>query len=105
MNHRVLLEDEQAQLSQKLAELGFGNEGGLDYDSNFADTSQVTAERGEAETLAVQLRDALADVNDALAKLDAGTFGFCEECGRPISPPRLEAMPAARFCIDHANRR
>ena len=85
----------------QLKELGFANEGdtGLNYDSNFADSSQVTAERGEAERLATELREALDEVDAALVRLGAGTYGVCQVCGKPIGAARLEAMPAARFCI------
>ena len=89
----------------QLAELGFGDAGGLSYDSNFADTSQVTAERGEAEVLAVQLREALDGVTAALRKIEEGTYGTCERCGKTISPARLEAKPAVTHCIDCASQR
>ena len=105
VDYRALLEEERAQLRDKLAELGFGDGGGLSYDANFADSSQVTAERGEAETLALQLREALAEVEHALDKLSQGTYGLCESCGKPIAPARLEAKPAARLCIDCASKR
>jgi RNA polymerase-binding transcription factor DksA len=71
-------------------------------DDNFADSGQVAAEQGENQALAAQLRNELDEVERALAKLDDGTYGRCETCGEPIAPARLEAMPAARFCIDHA---
>jgi len=71
-------------------------------DDNFADLGQVAAEQGENQALAAQLRNELAEVELALKKLDDGTYGRCETCGEPIAPARLEAMPAARFCIDHA---
>jgi len=74
----------------------------LTYDSNFADSSQVTAERGEVEALAGQLRETLSGVERALGKLTSGNYGVCEECGRPIDPLRLEAKPAARYCINCA---
>jgi RNA polymerase-binding transcription factor DksA len=105
VDYRALLEEERAQLRDKLAELGFGDGGGLSYDANFADSSQVTAERGEAETLALQLREALAEVEHALDKLSQDTYGRCESCGKPIAAARLEAMPAARLCIDCASNR
>jgi DnaK suppressor protein len=97
----ALLRTEQTGLQAQLKELGFANEGdtGLNYDSNFADSSQVTAERGEAERLATELREALDEVEAALARLDAGNYGNCEVCGKPIGEARLEAMPAARLCI------
>jgi len=104
-DYRSLLEIEQANLQAELSDLGFDDgKTGLEYDANFADTSQVTAERGEAEALAGQLKETLDEVFAAIARLDAGSYGRCEECGVAISSPRLEAMPATRFCIDHANR-
>jgi RNA polymerase-binding transcription factor DksA len=96
----ALLRNEQAGLRAQLKELGFDEQGsGLNYDSNFADSSQVTAERGEAERLASELREALEEVDAAIARLDAGTYGLCQVCGKPIGEARLEAMPAARLCI------
>src|SRR5271165_4962968 len=87
------------------ADLGFAAQGsGLNYDPNFADSSQVTAERGEAEVLAGELREALDEVEAAIRRLDEGTYGRCAGCGEPISAPRIEAMPAARFCIACASR-
>lgn len=104
VDFRSLLEAERADLRAQLAELGFGEAGGLNYDSNFADTSQVTAERGEAEALAGKLRDALSQVEAAIDRLEHGNYGNCERCGKPISPARLEAKPAARRCIGCVNQ-
>ena len=105
IDSRSLLEIEQANLRAELSELGFDDgKTGLEYDANFADTSQVTAERGEAEALAGQLKETLEEVYAAIGRLDDGSYGRCEVCGVAISPARLEAMPATRFCIDHANR-
>ena len=102
---RAALDEERAQLRHQLADLGFGDDGGLAYDQNFADSSQVTAERGEAEALGGKLKDTLGDVERALAKMDEGTFVVCERCGQPIAMARLEAMPAARLCINCASQR
>jgi RNA polymerase-binding protein DksA len=96
----ALLRSEQTRLRNQLKELGFADQGsGLNYDSNFADSSQVTAERGEAERLATELREALDEVDAALKRLEDGTYGICEGCGKPIGEARLEAKPAARLCI------
>jgi len=100
VDYAALLKEEQAGLQAQLKELGFADAGsGLNYDSNFADSSQVTAERGEAERLALELREALEEVDAALGRVAAGTYGTCEVCGKPIGTARLEAMPAARLCI------
>ena len=54
--------------------------------------------RGELE----QARRRLADVYAAVTAVEAGTYGRCETCGRPIAAERLAARPAARTCIDCA---
>ena len=97
---RAVLEQERDDLRGQLAELG-----SLDYDPNFADSSQVTAERGETEVLASTLKEALDEVEHALGKFEDGSFGRCEGCGEAIPPARLEAMPQARFCINCASTR
>jgi RNA polymerase-binding transcription factor DksA len=100
VDYAALLRTEQAGLRAELSELGFAGDGsGLNYDSNFADSSQVTAERGEAERLATELRESLDEVDAAIKRLDEGVYGTCEVCGKPIGAARLEAMPAARLCI------
>lgn len=101
---RAQLEEERDSLRAQLDELGFGG-AGLKYDSNFADSSQVTAERGEAEALGSKLKETLTEVEDALAKMEEGTYGVCEDCGTQINPARLEAKPAARYCIECASKR
>ena len=69
----------------------------LDFDENFADSGQVTAERGEVDALAGQLDETLKDIEDALAKFDAGTYGECENChaAHRRSAPRGDASGAA----------
>ncbi|MBI3115061.1 MAG: TraR/DksA C4-type zinc finger protein [Candidatus Kerfeldbacteria bacterium] len=47
------------------------------------------------------LQKALDDIRAALAKIEAGTYGACELCGKPIGDARLKAMPAARTCVNH----
>jgi DnaK suppressor protein len=101
---RAALEQERSDLRARLGEMGMLS-GGESFDQNFADSSQVTAERGEVEALAGNLREALNDVEAALVKLDNGIFGVCEGCGQPIPPARLEAKPAARRCMDCASKR
>ena len=101
---RASLEQERSDLRARLGEMGVLS-GGESFDQNFADSSQVTAERGEVEALAGNLRESLNDVEAALVKLDNGTFGVCEGCGQPIPPARLEAKPAAKLCMECASKR
>jgi DnaK suppressor protein len=99
---RAQLEAERAHLRDQVNGLERGGSGAASFDDNFADSGQVAAEQGENALLANRLRSELDEVERALAKLDDGTYGQCEVCGGPIAEPRLEAMPATRFCIDHA---
>ncbi len=107
---RDQLQEERNRVRDQLAQLGRGTASDVDganlgYDENFADSGQVTAERGEVEALSGQLSETLQDIEDALAKFDDGTYGECEVCGRRIPEARLEAMPAARLCITCASQR
>jgi DnaK suppressor protein len=97
---RGQLEGERARLTAQISSLG--HDESLAYDENFADSGQVAAEQGENKALLNQLNEQLDEVNRALAKVDAGTYGLCERCGEPIAEARLEAMPATRYCIQHA---
>lgn len=95
------LTSERDRLAAQIDSLDPGSSNSA-VDDNFADSGQVAAEQGENQALAAQLRNELEEVERALGKLDAGTYGTCEVCGEQIAPPRLEAMPATRYCIQHA---
>ena len=101
---REQLESERDRLRAELAQMGWGGQG-LQFDEGFADSGQVTAERGEVEALAGSLVATLEEVEHALAKLADGGFGECERCGQEIGVPRLEANPAARLCITCASKK
>jgi RNA polymerase-binding transcription factor DksA len=99
---KAALESERTELLHQLAEFGAGGDGAMSFDENFADSGQVAAEQGETRVLAASLNDQLADVELALQKLDAGSYGKCEVCGEDIPDARLEALPASRYCMKHA---
>ena len=73
-------------------------------DDNFADSAAATAERGEKLAFVDKARERLADVDEALAAMDAGTYGTCENCGQPIPEARLEARPLSVRCVECAAR-
>ena len=99
---RGQLHEERDRLTTQIASLDVGSDQSPAYDDNFADSGQVAAEQGEAQALLNQFNEQIDEIDHALAKFDAGTYGLCEVCQKPIAPARLEAMPATRFCIDHA---
>lgn len=47
-----------------------------------------------------QLKGNLAEIEHALHKFEEGTYGLCDDCGQPIAPARLEALPQASLCMD-----
>jgi DnaK suppressor protein len=114
---RAQLTEEHEHLLAQLGHMGRAPRGGgsgnaekpendeLAFDEGFADSGQVTAERGEVDALATSLLEGLREVDDALAKFEDGTYGKCESCGEQISEARLEAMPSARLCITCASQR
>ena len=64
----------------------------------------IAFERSQIGAIVTQVRRHLAELDAALGRVDAGTYGSCESCGLPIAPARLEALPAARRCIVCAAR-
>jgi RNA polymerase-binding transcription factor DksA len=68
-------------------------------DQHPADVGTETFEREKDISILEQVEAELADVEHALRRLEDGTYGICEACGEPIGEDRLEALPAARFCL------
>jgi RNA polymerase-binding transcription factor DksA len=69
-----------------------------------ADAGSVSEGRSRDIGLLEQIEGELRDVEDALRRLDEGTYGQCVVCGRPIPDDRLEANPTARFDVEHEPR-
>jgi DnaK suppressor protein len=95
---RATLEAERARLRDGLTETIVAP-GPMTYGSQAAAASQVFEQQRD---LALREKNELqlAAVEAAVARLDAGTFGTCVRCGRPIAPERLDALPWAAHCID-----
>ena len=75
-----------------------------DYDQHPADTATETFEREKDLSILEQLENELAELQAALERVDAGTYGIDEVTGQPIDPARLDAFPTARTNIDGAGR-
>ncbi|GIG66073.1 TraR/DksA family transcriptional regulator [Phytomonospora endophytica] len=65
-----------------------------------ADTGSKTLEREQEITLANTMHERVIQVEHALERLDAGSYGMCERCGKPIPAARLAAFPSATLCVD-----
>ncbi|GAA4413062.1 hypothetical protein GCM10023168_35510 [Fodinibacter luteus] len=61
----------------------------------------IAYERSQLSAITRQAREHLAEVDAALERVAAGTYGVCEVCGEQISEARLEARPTARTCVHH----
>lgn len=101
---RSRLESEQKRLIQELEQLKASTrpvderrEG-----SPFGKREEEAAEAAELETrleLEKRIKSQLAAVEHALDKFEKGTYGLCDNCGQPIEPARLEALPQASLCL------
>jgi RNA polymerase-binding protein DksA len=97
---RAALLAERGRLRAELDEPVEGP-GQITYGSQAAAASQVFDQQRDL-ALRDHARNQLELVDEALGRLDAGTFGQCTNCGKPIHPDRLEALPWAPLCIDCA---
>lgn len=64
-----------------------------------ADSGAKTFGREHEQALADRVAEALDQTERAIARVDAGTYGNCESCGKPIGAARLEAYPRATLCV------
>ena len=100
---------DREKLVHQLVELGATESGELtgdiDYGDGFADAAAATAERSEVLGIAENLTKLLADIDQALAKVEDGTYGRCKECGKEIGAARMEFRPTSRYCVDCKSRR
>jgi RNA polymerase-binding transcription factor DksA len=70
------------------------------FDQHPGDSGTETFEMEKNVSLLEQVDDELREIEVAFQRLEHGTYGTCQACGRPIGDARLEAMPATRFCIE-----
>lgn len=110
---RKLLEEERARAMSEIATLqgmdssaSESQERGelSDYDQHPADNATETFERERDLAMEDNEQVILRQSEAALKKIDDGTYGTCERCGKLISVARLEAIPYTPFCIEDAER-
>ena len=112
--YRAALEAEKAKLEAELSTVGRPNPNNpKDWDAVREDRDDSKADENDNadaledlvndDAIVSQLEVQLADVNAALERIEAGTYGKCEVGGEDIEEDRLEANPAARTCKAHMN--
>ena len=95
--------DLEAQYKE-LEESSFGSNqsdltGEMGFDEEYADAGTATFERERDLSLVNNLRDLIERIGKALGKIEEGTYGLCDRCGKPIEKLRLKALPYANLCI------
>ncbi len=104
---RLLAEQARVEglIDEFKSELGTAENDGMselaDYDQHPADTASETFEREKDLSILDQLEAELTELQAALERVDAGTYGTDEVTGEPIDPERLDALPTARGNITH----
>jgi RNA polymerase-binding protein DksA len=94
-----LEKENPGSISDELGELA---EGGVD--NHLADTATAMFDRELDEGLEESANDTLIEIDAALQRIEDGTYGICEGCGKPIGAERLSAIPWTRLCIDDQRR-
>jgi RNA polymerase-binding transcription factor DksA len=111
---RTRLEEERARLTGAVEFLERENPGSIadelgdvatGGDNHLADSAAGMYERELDEGLEEGAQQTLQDIEVALNKIEDGSYGVCEVCGKPIGAERLSAIPWARLCIDDQRRR
>jgi len=104
---KKVLETDLAGVGQKNPGVAQGWEatsGTIEVDT--ADDNELADKLEEYEgnvAIVKPLEEQLEQVNDALERINKGTYGMCETCGKPIERERLEANPAAKISIKHGH--
>ena len=75
------------------------------FDNHLADTATETYDRELDYTLEENSGHVLSEIEAALQRIEAGTYGICTNCGKQIPEERLEALPWATLCIDCQRQR
>jgi DnaK suppressor protein len=70
------------------------------FDQHPGDSGTETFEMEKNVSLLEQVEEELLEIEAAFQRLERGTYGTCQACGRPIGNERLEALPATRYCIE-----
>ncbi|HSO28237.1 MAG TPA: TraR/DksA C4-type zinc finger protein [Anaerolineales bacterium] len=94
------LEALRAELEEQLAELGAELPGGRGVNPDRADLARTYDQMQRRTALEDRIENRLYDVRKALQRIEDGTYGTCENCGKPIDVERLEALPEANLCVE-----
>ena len=98
---RRLLEDKKASLSSDLAKTRSAEEETSEESTqDIADKAVSSYTREFLYSLTDGERSTLLQIDDAIDRIDDGTYGMCVNCGQPMAEKRLTAVPWAPYCVD-----
>ena len=105
--YRDILLEERGRVSAAVTHLHEDNSRSFEdeteeetYDNHLADSATATLNREIDYTLEENAEHVLTAIDEALQRIDEGTYGTCGRCGIPIAEERLDAIPYANRCID-----
>jgi RNA polymerase-binding transcription factor DksA len=102
---RASAEHEAATMERDLAALIEASRSSNADDEHDPEGATIAFERAQLSALLAGTRRRIAELNEALERWDAGAYGVCEVCGKPVPAERLTARPAARTCVACASQR
>jgi DnaK suppressor protein len=102
---RMRLEAERERLLTELSQTNVVDRKNLGYSTHMADDATEAFEQAKDLALRQNLERLLDQVEDALERFEAGTYGLCEQCEKEIDPARLKALPYATLCLSCQQRR
>ena len=102
---RAHVAERAASLERELASLAEEQSLTSHDDEHDPEGVTIAVQRAQLQGLRDAARVELAELDRAIGRLDDGTYGYCAQCGAPIAPERLEALPATTTCIRCAERR
>lgn len=101
---RTQLEQDRNRLVRRLVPSGERYEPTANSGHGETEHIQIEGDRAVEELVQGSARDALADIELALARIEAGSYGACSACNAPIPVARLEAMPTTHRCLQCQER-
>lgn len=106
--YRKMLLEERERLHKEVEyieqDISYADTGGSselsDYDQHPADSGTETYEREKDLAIRDSWRELIGRIDEAIGKIDRGSYGECDRCGREIPKERLDAIPYAIYCVE-----
>ena len=106
--YRKMLQEERERLHKEIEfieeDISYADAGGnselSDYDQHPADAGSETYQKEKDLAIRDSWREIIGRIDEAVGKIERGTYGQCDRCGREIPKGRLDAIPYAIYCVE-----